>query len=200
MKARYPKALDYLTAHRATLQTRSISPDPGSRFWAYGRSQSLTKLDDPKLVVRVLSLAPQYMLDTTGLLTPGGGDGGPYYLARPREACPYSIHVVQAILSHPAVDAFVASRGRLYRGAYVVHRKAFMEAVPVPKLDHEAQQEIEIAVTEMHSLVARRRTEQDAAILTTLTGRFEVLRSKVNGIIAAAYGLTSADAAAIEGD
>ncbi|ALX04164.1 hypothetical protein AERYTH_05345 [Aeromicrobium erythreum] len=200
MRARFPKALDYLTTHRAALQGRSVTPDPGPNFWAYGRSQSLWKLDEPKLVVRVLSLAPQYMLDTDGLVTPGGGDGGPYYLARPDAACPYSIHVVQAILSHPAVDAFVASRGRLYRGSYVVHRKAFMEAVPVPDLDTTEQQEIETAVTEMQDIVVQRRTEQDAAILTTLTGRFEVLRTKVNDAISAAYGLAAEDVAAIEGD
>ncbi|MFT4289496.1 Eco57I restriction-modification methylase domain-containing protein [Nocardioides sp.] len=200
MRARFPKALDYLTAHRGALQGRSVTPDPGARFWAYGRSQSLTKLDDPKLIVRVLSLAPQYMLDTEGLVTPGGGDGGPYYLVRPDAACPYSISVVQAILSHPAVDAFVASRGRLYRGSYVVHRKAFMAAVPVPDLDAAAQSEIEAAVTEMQNIVVQLRTEQDAAIHTTLTGRVQVLRGKVNEVISAAYGLDADDMVAIVGD
>lgn len=200
MKALYPKAFDYLTTHRSTLQGRSVTPHPGNNFWAYGRSQSLTKLDDPKLVVRVLSLAPQYMLDTDGLVIPGGGDGGPYYLARPDIACPYSIHVVQAILSHPAVDAFVASRGRLYHGSYVVHRKAFMEEIPVPLLDKAAQQEIEAAVTEMQGIVVQRRKQQDATILTSLTGRFQVLRTKANDLISAAYRLTREDTAAIEGD
>ncbi|PZS05664.1 MAG: hypothetical protein DLM56_02485 [Pseudonocardiales bacterium] len=200
MKALHPKALDYLTAHKAALQGRSVEPNPGDNFWAYGRSQSLTKLDDPKLIVRVLSLAPQYMLDMDGLVTPGGGDGGPYYLVRPDDACPYSINVVQAIFSHPAVDAFVASRGRLYRGSYVVHRKAFMEAIPVPDLDAHGQREIETAVTEMQNIVVQLRTKQDAAIRTTLTGRFQVLRTKVNGVISAAYRLTHEDMAAIIGD
>lgn len=200
MKAHYPKTLEYLTAHKAALQKRSVSPDPGDAFWVYGRSQSLTKLHEPKLVVRVLSLAPQYVLDTEGLVTPGGGDGGPYYLARPDVACPYSINIVQAILSHPAVDAFVVSRGRQYRGAYVVHRKAFMEAVPIPDLDETAQHEIDVAVTEMQSIVVRLRSEQDASIRATLTGRFEVLRAKVNNLIAIAYGLSEKDMATIIGD
>lgn len=200
MKAHYPKTFEYLTAHKTALQKRNVSPDPGDAFWAYGRSQSLTKLDEPKLIVRVLSLAPQYVLDADGLVTPGGGDGGPYYLARPDNGCPYSISVVQAILSHPAVDAYVVSRGRQYRGAYVVHRKTFMEAVPIPDLDRSAQHKIEVAVTEMQGIVVRSRSEQDASIRTTLTGRFEVLRTKVNEIIAAAYGLTGEDMAAIVGD
>jgi len=200
MRTLYPNALDYLTANRDALRRRSVLPDPGDTFWAYGRTQSLTKLDDPKLIVRVLSLAPQYMLDTEGLVTPGGGDGGPYYLVRPEATCPYSINVVQAILSHPAVDAFVAARGRLYRGSYVVHRKAFLSVVPMPELSAAEQQEIEVAVNEMQGIVVQLRSEQDAAIHTALTGRFQVLRTKVNDVLSTAYGLTEAHMAAIVGD
>jgi hypothetical protein len=199
MKTLYPNALNYLTAHKATLQRRAIA-DPGGVFWGYGRSQALANLDDPKLIVRVLSLAPQYMLDTEGLVAPSGGDGGPYCLVRPDAACPYSINVVQAILSHPAVDAFVASRGRLYRGSYVVHRRAFMDPVPMPALGTTAQHEIEVAVLEMQGIVVQLRTEQDAAIRTTLTGRFEALRTTVNNVISAAYNLRKDDMAAIVGD
>ncbi|MGE2817952.1 Eco57I restriction-modification methylase domain-containing protein [Mycobacterium heidelbergense] len=199
MKAVYPKALNYLTAHKSALQRRAI-PDPGGAFWAYGRSQALANLDAPKLIVRGLSLAPQYMLDTDRLVAPGGGDGGPYCFVRPAAACPYSINVVQAILSHPAVDAFVASRGRLYRGKYVVHRKKFMDPVPVPNLDTTSQHAIEVAVNEMQGIVVQLRTEQDAVIRTALTGRFEVLRTNVNDLISAAYKLTTSDMAAIVGD
>jgi hypothetical protein len=200
MKALYPKALNYLEGRRAALQRRAVTPDPGDAFWAYGRSQALASLDDPKLIVRVLSLAPQYILDTKGLVAPSGGDGGPYCLVRPDAACPYSINVIQAILSHPAVDAFVSSRGRLYRGSYVVHRKAFIDPVPVPDLDIASQRAIEPTVVEMQDIVVQLGTEQDAAIRTALTGRFEVLRTKVNDIISAAYGFGEDDMAAIVGD
>lgn len=200
MKAQYPKALDYLTSHEVALRGRAVTPDPGDAFWAYGRSQALTSLDDPKLIVRVLSLAPQYMLDTKGLVAPSGGDGGPYCLVRPHAACPYSINAVQAILSHPAVDAFIASRGRLYRGSYVVHRRTFMDPVPLPHLDATALSAIELDVIEMQGIVLHLRNEQDAAIRTALTGRFEVLRTKVNDLISAAYELSKKDMAAIVGD
>ncbi|GAA4416983.1 Eco57I restriction-modification methylase domain-containing protein [Georgenia halophila] len=201
MRARFPKALDYLMAHRRTLTTgRNVSPDPGPSFWAYGRSQSLTKLDEPKLIVRVLSRAPQYMFDEAGLVVPGGGDGGPYYLLRPDSACPYSIRVIQALMSHPAVDAYVASRGRAYLGAYIVHRKAFMASVPIPTLDDAQQQAIEEDVEEVQSIVVRLRTETDAALRTTLLGRMEVLQAQVNRLISDAYMLSDADTSAIVGD
>jgi hypothetical protein len=199
MAALYPKALEYLTAKRAKLVARDISPDPGEAFWAYGRSQSLTKLDDPKLIVRVLSLVPRYALDEEGLLVPGGGDGGPYYLLRPGGDCPYSLPVVQAVLSHPAVDAFVASRGKAYRGSYVVHRKRFLIDIPLPRLSSESQAGIDAAVREMHSINARLAEELDTAIRTSLDGRLDVLRSQVEDEITAAYGLSGDDLSALLG-
>ena len=200
MAADFPMALEYLTAKRAALTARDVKPDPGDRFWAYGRSQSLTKLDDPKLIVRVLSLTPQYVLDDEGLVAPSGGDGGPYYLLRPTENCPYSMRVIQAVLSHPAVDAYIASRGRAYRGSYLVHRKEFLKNVPIPLLSDAAQQQIERDVTEMQDIQERLRTEQDTTLRTSLAGRHEVLRRKVNDTVAAGYGLTAEDLLAIADD
>jgi methylase of polypeptide subunit release factors len=135
MRERYPLAMDYLEAHEAELRSRNVSPNPGDAFYAYGRSQSLTKLDAPKVVVRVLSRTPIYAVDHRGLVVAGGGDGGPYYLLRPRAGSPVSLQTLVAVMSHPAVDAFIRSRGRTYRGGYVSHRRAFMLDVPLPRLD-----------------------------------------------------------------
>ncbi|KQH75547.1 hypothetical protein AO501_25010 [Mycobacterium gordonae] len=200
MAADFPMALEYLTSKHADLGARDVSPDPGDRFWAYGRSQSLTKLDEPKLILRVLSLTPQYVLDDEGLVAPGGGDGGPYYFLRPTQNCPYSIRVIQAVLSHPAVDAYIASRGRAYRGSYLVHRKEFIKNVPIPMLSDAAQQQIENDIAEMQDIQKRLRTEQDTTIRTTLAGRHEVLRQQVNEAVAAGYGLMADDSLAIADD
>ena len=52
----------------------------------------------------------------------------------------------------------------------------------------------------MQGIVVQLRTEQDAAIRTALTGRFEVLRTNVNDMISAAYGLSKQEMTAIVGD
>lgn len=197
MAVRYPKALAYLTAKRGLLDARDVTPDPGDAFYAYGRSQSLTKLDEPKLIVRVLSTTPRYAVDEKGLLVPGGGDGGPYYLLRPQPDCPYSLAVLQAVLSHPAVDAYVASRGRAYRGSYVVHRKRFLIGVPLPKLDTATQRKIEAAVEGIHTAATSLRTEPDSSVQATLVGRIAALRSQVEETITTAYGLTADDIAGL---
>lgn len=200
MERYYPLALAYFEAHRAALEDRDVTPDPGDSYWAYGRSQSLTRLDEPKLIVRVLSLAPRYAEDDRGLLVTGGGDGGPYYLLRPQPGCPYSIKTIQAILSHPVVDLFVTVNGRQYRGAYAVHRKAFLAGVPVPPLTADQQAYIDERVAELQGIAVQLRRETDSAIANSLGARKLVLEAEVQAVISTAYGLTDAMLAGVNGD
>jgi hypothetical protein len=193
IRERFPEAMAYLEAHKEALCDRDISPDPGDAFYAYGRSQSLTKLDAPKVIVRVLSRAPQYAIDRRGLVVAGGGDGGPYYLLRPLEGSSLSLQRLVALLSHPAVDAFIASRGRSYRGAYVSHRKAFMREVPVPKLDEA----IDGLVNEVHEIVERLRGETDSTLRRSLQDRMAALREQIETAIAQGFGLDDDDLAAV---
>jgi hypothetical protein len=72
--------------------------------------------------------------------------------------------------------------------------------VRVPDLHATTQHQIEVAVIEMQGIVVQLRTEQDAAIRTALTGRFEVLRTNVNDMISAAYGLSKQEMTAIVAD
>lgn len=190
MKHLYPHAHAYFERHRTWLTTgRNVSPDPGEAFWAYGRSQSLGKLDQPKLIARTLSLSPLYALDDEGLVVPGGGDGGPYTLLRPRPACAYSIGVIQAILSHPAVDLYVAVNGKKFSGSYAVHRKAFLAQVPIPALTKDERDTIEEKVRELRSLSVDLRTEHDTEVVKSIRARRQHLAAGVDEILTAAYGL-----------
>lgn len=189
MRIGYPSAFEYFEAHSTALRARSVSPDPGEAIWAYGRSQSLTQLDEPKLIVRVLSLTPLYAEDRDGLVAAGGGDGGPYYLLRPQPDCPYSIKVIQAILSHPVVDMYVAVNGKKYRGSYVSHRGAFLAKVPVPNLTAADGDQVEAHVTELQGIAVRLRREVDVAVTRSLKARRGHLAGEVESILSSAYRL-----------
>lgn len=198
MESEFPKALEYFEAHKAQLLARGM-PDPGEEFWRYGRSQSLTALDEQKLIARVLSLTPRYALDYNGLLVPGGGDGGPYYLLRPHPTCAISIKVLVALLSHPVVDAYVAARGKAYHGSYVVHRKAFLKDIPIPDLDDEKTGMVEEMIDEIHGIAQSLREESDTAQRQSLLGRREVVRTSLEDAISAAFGLSQEEVETVVG-
>ena len=93
MESQFPLAWAYLKAHKTSLKRRSIQSGTPQTWYRYGRSQSLTKFDSPKLILPVLSTEPRCAYDDADIVVTGGGNG-PYYLVRPRAGvewtCPFS--------------------------------------------------------------------------------------------------------------
>lgn len=193
LRHRFPQTFEYLSDHRAALEGRSVSPNPGDSFYAYGRSQSLTKMDDPKIIVRVLSvpLAPQYVWDPNGLIVPGGGSG-PYYLMRSIDPT-YPPEVLIALMSHPAIDALVIASARTFRGGYAVHSKQSLQSVPVPDFDVETQERLVDLVAEMQRLSVDLRDETDSMRTGAIESRRTFLRGQVEEAVSGVLGLTDED-------
>ena len=93
----------------------------------------------------------------------------------------------------------MASRGKAYRGSYVVHRKAFLKQVPVPAVASAAEAQLIKVVDELHSNVERLRAESDSALRTSLTDRQMILRAQAEGVITKALGLTDDDVMSVVG-
>jgi len=133
MQEEFPRALAYLTARRAELEQRNIvGGTPGTRqFYQYGRSQSLTKFNSPKIILPALSLEPRYSYDDANIVVTGGGNG-PYYLLRPRGEMVLTNFYLLAVLNHPLSEAFVRSNTSSFGGGYYSHGKQFIEDLPIP--------------------------------------------------------------------
>ncbi|SNS79134.1 Eco57I restriction-modification methylase [Geodermatophilus pulveris] len=187
MAATFPKALAYLRAKEGRLRARAVTLDEA--FWAYGRTQSLWRMDGLKIINRTLSVVPQYVPDRLNHVVPGGGSG-PYTLLRPSPRCPISVEVVIALLSHPAVDAYVAARARAFQGGFVVHSKESLRHVPIPPLPVGAVAELERNTTELQTLEHRLREENDSVLRASIIQRRGYLASENRSIITKAYGLT----------
>jgi hypothetical protein len=184
----FPLCWAYLTAHRGELEARDVQ-GAGDEWYRYGRSQSLGQLDEPKIIVRVLSTTPQYCYDPDSLLVPGGGDGGPYYLIRPHDNTPEWNRYLIAVLSHPVIDALVVATGRSYRGGYFVHRKAFLQGLPIPEPGQQFAPIAE-AVERLHQTVESLRTERDSKNRRALE-RLEAARlEEVVGLVSDLLRLT----------
>lgn len=143
MAARFPACLEYLEARRAELdpdwpvvngkRPRNVSGGPvAERQWyQYGRSQSLDKISDPKVIIRVLSREPRHAYDDAATMFTGGGNG-PYYGLRPAAGSEFSLRYLMAVLCHPLSEAMVRSRTSVFRGGYYSHGKQFLTPLPVP--------------------------------------------------------------------
>lgn len=134
MASKFPLAWRYLNAHKEELRKRDIQNGTPSTWYRFGRSQSLTKFDTPKILINILSVEPRYAYDAADILV-GGGGNGPYYLFRPRPESKFSIFFLQALLNNPLVEAIVKGSASTFRGGYYSHSKQFLKDLPVPALD-----------------------------------------------------------------
>ena len=134
------------------------------QWYQYGRSQSLTKFNTPKIILPVLSTEPRYSYDDMNTIFTGGGNG-PYYMVRPRPGASVSNHYLLAVLNHPLSEAFIRKNTSTFRGGYYSHGKQFIESLPVP-LPPDAEriviEELVRALIDALAAVADARTHMSA--------------------------------------
>lgn len=169
MASRFPGCMAYLEARREELSSRNFAggSDDEHEFYEFGRSQSLSKFNSPKIILPALSLECRYAYDDTNIVVTGGGNG-PYYLVRQREGSSVTNHFLLAVLNHPLSEAFVRTNTSIFRGGYYSHGKQFIQNLPVPDATNDERQDIEALVVQListQSSVAVARTPHQATIL-----------------------------------
>jgi len=198
MARRFPLCLAYLTARQAELERRNIVGGTAAtrQFYQFGRSQSLTKFDSPKIILPILSREARYAYDDTNIMMTGGGNG-PYYLIRPRNDVPETNFFLLAVLHHPLSEAIVRTHTSSFRGGYYSHGKQFIEYLPIPPATPAERADIEALVAQ---LIAANDAAQAARVphQKTLHERnATALRGQVEGRVSRLFGLSATDMALV---
>lgn len=196
LKRRFPGCWAYLSARRAELERRSVTGGAeGTRqFYQFGRSQSLTKFDSPKIILPILSLEARYAYDDANVTVTGGGNG-PYYMIRPRPGAQESNAFLLAVLHHPLCEAMVRTNTSTFRGGYYSHGKQFIERLPVPAAGDAERAEIEDLVCGLIAAndAARAARTPHQRILHERSA--VALQEQVEARVSALFGLSSEDVA-----
>jgi len=199
MMKNFPNCWEYLVAHKGRLVQRSISGGTPETWYRYGRSQSLTKFNsEPKLIWPVLSLEPRYAYDDQNIVFTGGGNG-PYYGLRPLASTSLSIHYLQAVLSHPVIEAMVRARGSSFRGGYKSHGKQFIKDLPIYNIDFSSptQTAVHNQIVELVKKLITVTESESAVAVPTQRRRFaqqrRLLRQRIEKLVEELYGLDVAD-------
>ena len=203
MQERFPKCWAYFNAHQAALEQRSIQSGTPETWYRYGRSQSLTKFDGmPKLIWPVLSLEARYAYDDQDIVFTGGGNG-PYYGLHLLPEAALSIHYLQAVLSHPVIEAMVRARGSAFRGGYKSHGKQFVKDLPIRQIDFtnaeekNAHDRIVNLVKTLIQITERATTATVPWQRQQVAQQAQGLRQAVQALIGGLYNITTTDLAAV---
>lgn len=139
--SKFPEAWRYLATKADQLRGRDGGKWHNDQWYAFGRSQNLTQMEAPKLIVQVLSQSGRYAFDAEEIYFTGGGNG-PYYGVRWASANePRSLHFLQALLNSRVHDFYIRKISGTFQGGYWSYGKQFIEQLPIPPLDLTRGQE-----------------------------------------------------------
>lgn len=199
MARRFPGCWIYLQARQTELEKRNITGGSNGtqQFYQFGRSQSLTKFNSPKIILPILSLEARYAYDEDNITVTGGGNG-PYYMIRPRVGTTVTNAFLLALLHHPLCEAMVRTNTSPFRGGYYSHGKQFIEHLPVPDATAADRTAIEQLVTNLiaaNDAVRAARTPHQRDLQERNAA---ALRDQIEARVTALYGLTPADMAIVQ--
>jgi hypothetical protein len=194
MATRYPGALAYLTARRVELDRRNVVGGAANekQFYQFGRSQSLTKFNSPKIILPILSTEARYAYDDANVMVTGGGNG-PYYMIRPRVPGVLSNHYLLAVLNHPLSEAMVRCHTSSFRGGYYSHGKQFIENLPVPLATDQQRIAIEGLVQQLIDALTAAAASRVPHQRTTRERQAATLRRQIEDAVGALFALSATD-------
>ncbi|HCD5200358.1 MULTISPECIES: Eco57I restriction-modification methylase domain-containing protein [Vibrio harveyi group] len=188
----FPYTYKYLKNYRERLSNRSITGGKKEeRTWyQYGRSQSLNKMEQSKIILPVQSKNYKYTPDYSHLYLTGGGNG-PYYIIKPTSKN-YSIQVLLAILNHEISEAQVRLCTSIIGNGYYAHNKEFITNLLIPDLTNDEKVYIEglvNSILETERNIPKLKQHQKISSQR----KADALKEKLRDTVTDVFGISKAD-------
>lgn len=151
----FPAGWAYLCEHREELRNRENGKWRHDHWYAFGRSQNLTQMDAPKLIIQVTAQRPTVMLDESGLHMTGGGSG-PFYGIRPKDAA-FPMKYLLALLNSTLFGTVIKAQSTNLRGGYIKYSKQYIETVPVIPPEEAGTGNVAAVIALVDQLIALRQ-------------------------------------------
>lgn len=129
LKADYPLTWEYLELNRARLEARDGGGMTGSGWYGYSRTQNLTAIWQPKVLVPYMSNKAQAAPDPEGTLAIVNVTTGGYFVAADD---PGVLRYIAAALNSQWAEAFWRERATPHAGGYFGLTARAIAIVPVP--------------------------------------------------------------------
>jgi hypothetical protein len=198
----YPRGWAYLTEHRDELESRERGKWRHDRWYAFGRSQNLTAMDAPKLIIQVTARKPTVLFDEHGLCMTGGGSG-PFYGVRPKHL-ELPIKYLLGILNSTLFGWLIKAQSTNLRGGYIKFSKQYIESAPIPLPAHaggpaSVVDDMEKLVGSMLELRNHLSAAKSTAQRKVIQRQIEATDAEIDQLVYRLYGLTNKEIAIVEG-
>ena len=129
----YPHAWEYLLVNRAALESRERGKWKHNRWYAFGRSQNLSEMEQKKILTPSIAKSASFTLDSTDFyyfVGSGGGGGGGYGITlKPDEQMAHEY--ILGLLNSKLLDVFLKSFSSPFSGGYYAYNRQYIEQLPI---------------------------------------------------------------------
>jgi len=205
MSNSYPRVWNYLKNKSNILRGREGGKWNHERWYAFGRNQNLTEMDEPKLIVQVISRQGRYAYDDMGIYFTGGGNG-PYYGVRWFGLGNlHSLHYLQVLLNSHLLDWYLHQISSPFRGGYWSYGKRFIEQLPIrvinfsnstDKARHGKMVKLVEQMLSLHKQLAAAKTPDEE---TRIQRHIDATDQQIDSLVYELYGLNEKEIQIVEG-
>jgi hypothetical protein len=206
MVSQYPTAWEYLVENRKKLEAREHGKWKHAQWYAFGRSQNLSEMEQKKILTPSIAKIASFTLDIDNyfyFVGSGGGGGGGYGITlKPGEQLAYEY--ILGLLNSRVLDCYLKSFSSPFSGGYFAYNRQYIEKLPIRTIDFlnpsdkSCHDQVVVLVTLMLALHKQSAiTPQEKELLQR---GIEATDAQIDAIVYSLYGLTDAEIRIVKGE
>jgi type I restriction-modification system DNA methylase subunit len=202
----YPHAWDYLQLNRKALESRERGKWKHNRWYAFGRSQNLSEMEQRKILTPSIAKSASFTLDSRDFyyfVGSGGGGGGGYGITlKSDEQMAYEY--VLGLLNSNLLNYFLRSFSSPFSGGYYAYNRQYIEHLPIRTINfsdptdksrHDKMVKLVEQMLSLHKQLASAKTPDDKI---RIQRQIDATNHQIDGLVYELYGLTDGEVKTVE--
>jgi type I restriction-modification system DNA methylase subunit len=199
LREKFPRAWEYLQANRAILESRERGKWKNERWYAFGRSQNLSEMEQKKILTPSIAKSASFTLDSTDyyyFVGSGGGGGGGYGITLKAEG-KIAYQYVLGLLNSKLLDAYLRSITSRFSGGYYAYNRQYIEQLPIRPINfsnHPEKGYHDKMVTLVDRMLELNKNKHSGRLAPSELDRAErdiaATDKEINGLVYELYGIT----------
>ena len=202
----YPNAWEYLQISRTALESRERGKWKHNRWYAFGRSQNLSEMEQKKILTPSIAKSASFTLDSRDFyyfVGSGGGGGGGYGITlKSDEQMAYEYFL--GLLNSNLLDTFLKSFSTPFSGGYFAYNRQYIEQLPIrvinfsdpgDKIRHDRMVKLVEQILLLHKQLAAAKTPD---VKTRIQRQIDATDYQIDHLVYELYGLTEKEIQIVE--
>jgi hypothetical protein len=206
--AKFPGAWDYLNENRQKLEARERGKWKHAKWYAFGRSQNLSEMEQQKIMTPSIASRASFTLDATDhfyFVGSGGGGGGGYGITIKDGSLSPTYHYLLGLLNSKLLDWLMKQTSSPFRGGYYAYNRQYIQGLPIRTADLQVRKDVAghdgmVALVErmldLHKRLAAATIPADNELYQR---QIETTDEEIDALVYELYGLTDEEIAMVEG-